>query len=77
MLIETLLTTGAKARSSSYTERLKSFHILDLNCNGTEENVFDCPHNLVEQHTCTYREDASVQCTGISNMYLYDSPFCI
>uniref|UniRef100_A0A1X7UMK1 SRCR domain-containing protein n=1 Tax=Amphimedon queenslandica TaxID=400682 RepID=A0A1X7UMK1_AMPQE len=55
---------GAKARYSSYTERLKSFHIIDLNCNGSEENVFNCSHNLVQQHTCTDYEDASVQCTA-------------
>ncbi|XP_019861855.1 PREDICTED: neurotrypsin-like, partial [Amphimedon queenslandica] len=55
---------GARARSSSYTERLKSFHIVDLHCNGTEENLFDCPHNLVQLYSCSYHKDANVQCTA-------------
>ena len=69
MLINTSLIIGAKARSSSYTERLKSFHIIDLHCNGAEENVFDCPHNLVQQYSCSHYEDANVQCTGNNMMY--------
>ena len=72
MLINTSLIIGAIARSSSYTERLKSFHIIDLNCNGAEENVFDCPHNLVQQYSCNSHHDATVHCTGRSI-----SAFCI
>uniref|UniRef100_A0A1X7TYN8 SRCR domain-containing protein n=1 Tax=Amphimedon queenslandica TaxID=400682 RepID=A0A1X7TYN8_AMPQE len=56
---------GAKARYSSFTEKLKSFHIIDLHCNGTEENVFDCPHIHVQQHNCSHEDDASVQCTAL------------
>uniref|UniRef100_A0A1X7TQF9 SRCR domain-containing protein n=2 Tax=Amphimedon queenslandica TaxID=400682 RepID=A0A1X7TQF9_AMPQE len=55
---------GAVARYSSYTEKLKSFHIVDLHCNGTEGNVFDCPHNLVQQYSCSQHQDANVQCTA-------------
>ena len=61
--------TGAQARIGSYTEKLKSFHIIDLNCNGTEDNVFDCPHNLVQQYSCAYYEDAYVRCSGMTLVF--------
>ena len=32
----------------------------DINCNGTERRLFDCPHSSV--HNCGHSEDASVKC---------------
>ena len=37
--------------------------ILDnLNCNGNESNIFDCPHNGETIHNCGHDEDAGVFC---------------
>ena len=37
--------------------------ILDnLNCNGNESNIFDCPHNGENVHNCGHDEDAGVFC---------------
>ena len=44
--------------------------ILDnLNCNGNESNIFDCPHNGETIHNCGHDEDAGVFCPipGITN----------
>ena len=57
-----MLLIGALARTGSYTESAKSFHIIDLNCNGTEDNIFNCSYNKIQQHSCYYYEDAYVQC---------------
>uniref|UniRef100_A0A1X7U110 Deleted in malignant brain tumors 1 protein n=1 Tax=Amphimedon queenslandica TaxID=400682 RepID=A0A1X7U110_AMPQE len=53
---------GAIARVTNYYGTSLSFHIIDLNCNGSEETVLDCSYNNVEQHSCQRYEDASVQC---------------
>ena len=54
--------SGASTGAGSYTESAKSFHI---NCNGTEDNVFNCSYNTIQKHNCDYYEDDSVQCPGI------------
>ena len=57
---------GAVAITSSrYSSDMKPFHIIDLNCNGTEENVFNCSHNQVTQHSCSQSyDDARIRCLG-------------
>ena len=56
---------GASALSGSYYEYVKEFHIIDLNCDGTEENIFNCSYNSIVQHTCSDYEDAYVRCPGM------------
>ena len=60
-----LIFPGASALSGSYTEGAKAFHIIDLNCDGTEENIFNCSYNSIVQHTCSDYEDAYVRCPGM------------
>ena len=61
------MTTGAQTFNDryNYIEYVKQFHITDLNCNGLEDSVFDCSHNIVQQHNCNNDEDARVQCKGM------------
>ena len=59
------IITGAKSKpAGSYSENYKTFHIIDLNCNGTEDSVFNCSHNQIEEHNCQYYDDAAIQCNG-------------
>ena len=40
-------------------------HIIDINCTGAEIRVLECPHNnLMGEHVCDHRQDASVRCQG-------------
>ena len=56
---------GAIARDINYYgSSALSFHIIDLNCNGTEANVLNCSHNNIKQHSCQWYEDAYVICPG-------------
>ena len=55
---------GAAAIQGSYTERLRPIYINDLNCTGSEESVWECPHNGIERYSCNHRQDASVMCQG-------------
>ena len=52
-------------------------HIIDLNCTGSEQRLFDCPHNaLVGIYSCGSTDDASLRCQGqseISNIHDYKS----
>ncbi|XP_013881582.1 macrophage receptor MARCO [Austrofundulus limnaeus] len=34
----------------------------ELQCAGTETDIFDCPHNVVGIHNCNHDEDAGVHC---------------
>ena len=60
-----MLFAGASALTGSYTESAKAFHIIDLNCDGTEGSIFNCTYNNIEQHSCYYYEDAYVRCPGM------------
>ena len=58
---------GAVARVINYFGTSFSFHIIDLNCNGSEETVLNCSYNNIKQHSCQWYEDAYVQCQGIES----------
>ena len=38
---------------------------------GNEANLLSCSHSGIGIHTCTHREDAGVNCTGM--LWLYTS----
>ena len=63
------LYVGAIAATGRFTEGTLPLHVIDINCTGAEQRVLDCPHNnLVGQHACDHRQDASVRCQGISKL---------
>jgi len=53
---------GAAAIQGSYTEGVLPIHINDLNCTGSEERVWECPHNGIAGYSCNHYQDASVIC---------------
>lgn len=57
--------TGAIAFSGSYSESAWPVYINDLNCTGSELQVWQCPHNALSPSACYrryYRDDAAVVC---------------
>ena len=34
----------------------------NVNCNGSESRLMDCPHNGLENHNCGHHKDAGVTC---------------
>lgn len=36
----------------------------DVQCNGTEESIFECPARPLGEHNCYHGEDADVVCAG-------------
>ena len=54
----------AVARTGIHTEGVKAFNIIDLNCIGTETNIFNCSYNNIYLHDCDHHDDASVECQG-------------
>ena len=55
---------GSIGAHGSYTESAWPIYINDLNCTGSEESVWECPHNGIEGYSCNHRQDASVMCQG-------------
>jgi deleted-in-malignant-brain-tumors protein 1 len=62
-----LSSNGAYAGTGLYTEYGRHFHIIDLNCNGTENNILNCSYNNITQHSCYHYEDAYVRCQRPTN----------
>lgn len=58
-----LTATGAIAIHGSYSESILPIFINDLNCTGSEETVWLCPHNAaLSPETCNHEHDAAVVC---------------
>ena len=47
----------------------------DVNCTGSEESIWDCPHNGITGYSCNHREDASVICHGKKITEVFHSEF--
>ena len=59
-----LFSAGAIPLTGMYTEVLKPIFIKDLNCTGSEESMWECPHNGIKGYSCNHWQDASVICQG-------------
>ena len=56
------------SRVSAYFGEGSELILLDnVNCGGSESNIFDCRHRIFGEHDCTHREDAGVVCYGESS----------
>ena len=66
------MNIGALALSNWYTEREKIALFHSVECNGTEESIFDCRTNEGDGGCGTY-QDASVICHGIFCMTVMDT----
>ena len=66
---------GASALTNSYTESTWPIHINDLNCSGSEESIWNCPHNGLISYSCSHYDDAAVSCQSeyiyYTNTYMY------
>ena len=51
---------------AGYNEANLPVLINDLNCTGSEESVWECPHNGIVGYSCYHRGDAAMACTGTS-----------
>ena len=56
-------SSGAQSMGNVSGESVLPFHIIDLNCTGDEESVWDCPSNaLLSQYSCNQNNDAALSC---------------
>ena len=62
-----LFFLGAISATGYFTNNIWPFHILDINCTGEEDNIFDCTHNEMENYMCLWSHDASIVCQGQYN----------
>ena len=65
-VIITCNTSGAIAASGYYSSNSWPFGIIDLNCTGQEDTVWNCPYNgTAENYTCPSNHDASLICQSM------------
>ena len=70
-IIIIILFKGAIPGSGTYISYALSFGIIDLNCTGEEDSVWNCSYNgTVDYYTCPSNHDASIICQGIYIIYL-------
>ena len=43
-------------------------YLENVQCNGSEDYLLDCPTSDVGAHSCSHSEDAGVTCQGIANI---------
>ena len=56
------------ARVSAYFGEGSGLILLDnVNCGGSESNIFHCIHGIFSEHDCDHHEDAGVVCYGESS----------
>ena len=51
----------------------------EVDCTGSESNIYDCPHNPWGQNDCKHKEDASAVCSSeriISCVYCQYTGVC-
>ena len=65
-----LIISGAITVKGYFSNYVWPFHLIDLNCTGEENNVFDCVHNQLEDYTCSGSHDASVVCQGTEKKHV-------
>ena len=53
---------GAASKKKVFTEVTWPIHIKDLNCTGSENSIWDCPHNRLKDYYCNHHDDAAVMC---------------
>ncbi|BES87727.1 serine protease [Nesidiocoris tenuis] len=56
-----------KHQATSLTDKVNTFLIDDLNCNGNETTIADCAHNGWGVHDCSQEEAAGVVCKTVEN----------
>ena len=64
-IVITYTYTGAIPATGYYVTYDKGFGIIDLNCTGNENSIWDCPYNgTANFYYCSSSHDASVICQG-------------
>lgn len=59
-----ILSPGALPTYNCFTEGQLSFGITDIQCDGTEDSIFNCTHSSPVLYNCQSHEDAGVNCQG-------------
>ena len=59
---EGVSTGEMQARLYKFGKGVGDIILDELNCDGTEESIFDCPHNGYNITDCDHEEDIGVRC---------------
>ena len=60
---------GSLATPNSYNDETKTPIIQSVQCNGTEETLFDCEFSNCSDYQCSsYGQDAGIVCQGLHSI---------
>lgn len=57
--------------SGHYGQGTGPIWIDDVECLGTESDLFACVHNEISNQNCDHDKDASVECSGLATSVVY------
>ena len=71
-LVEFFLFIGSIAMTNSYYSGAVTVDIIDLNCTGSEDTIWDCPSNaLLGQYACSSTYYAGIACHSKNSTSLF------
>ncbi len=74
VLLKSCTHAGATAIFNGFSEGASSIWLDNVQCNGNESNLIDCPANQIGRHNCDHSEDAGVNCSSrciLCNIFKY------
>ena len=69
--IDNFTSLGKVLPTNKYPSGEGNIFFDDVECEGTETNLFDCPSRGLNVHNCEHHEDAGVQCFSKSLSHKY------
>ena len=60
---------------ATFGEGQGDIYIMNVQCNGSESTLEDCPASEVGVHDCTHSEDAGVRCQSMCAYMSYNKYF--
>ena len=62
IIVTTPVFLGSVAFTTGFTNGASQIWLDNVDCNGTETRLIDCPANELGVHNCGHNEDAGVKC---------------
>ena len=77
MIRDNLLNSGPEAHGQAYFGQGQGdIYVENVQCNGSESSLEDCPASELGVHNCHHSDDAGVKCQSMS-LYAYNIKYLL